>query len=127
MDVAGLDFKSLSDVLDESDYARLAFKSRFKVGILAVALGATTRQLERYFKARFGSAPHQFCQRVRLHKARELLMAGEPVKAVAYAVGFKQPSQLSKAFTQFYGYPPTRERLKNQSVSTVQLRSGYPK
>ncbi len=49
----------------------------------------------------------QWRQRLRLVRALELLAAGEPVTAVATAVGYATPSAFTAMFRAQLGEPPT--------------------
>jgi transcriptional regulator GlxA family with amidase domain len=98
--------KSLDAGLDQSECAILALQDGFKVTALARRKGVSKRQLERLFRTHFGITPHGFLVRVRLQKAKELLLQGLPVKVVAISMRYKQMSHFSREFKRFYGCSP---------------------
>jgi len=110
MYVASDPSKARPSSLDGVDYAQLVLETKFNVSELARSRGVSVRQLERYFKFRFGLRPHEFVERQRLAHAKALLRTGEPVKAVSFVLSFKQPSSFTRAFARFYGYAPSKER-----------------
>jgi len=112
MDVARDASNARPSRLDGVEFGDLAFTVNFDVARLAVSSGVTVRQLERHFRKRFGLTPHEFMARQRLAKAKELLGTGEPVKAVCFALSFKQPSYFTRAYIRFYGYAPKHDRQR---------------
>jgi AraC-like DNA-binding protein len=75
---------------------------------LATEARASRRTLERLFLAETGMTIGQWRQRLRLVRALELLAAGEPVTAVASAVGYSTPSAFTAMFRAQLGEPPGR-------------------
>jgi transcriptional regulator GlxA family with amidase domain len=73
---------------------------------MAKALGVTLRFLERFFRTRFGTGPHDWMVRVRMRHAASLITEGVPVEAVSLEVGYKQLSHFSREFKRFFGVPP---------------------
>ncbi len=73
---------------------------------LAAGTGAGQRTLERLFLAQTGLTISRWRQRARLLRALELLAAGEPVTAVAAAVGYATPSAFSAVFRAHLGRTP---------------------
>ncbi|MFC4947119.1 AraC family transcriptional regulator [Pseudonocardia sp. GCM10023141] len=73
---------------------------------LAAAVGASRRTLERLFRTETGMSIGQWRQRLRLARALELLAAGQPVTAVASAVGYATPSAFTAMFRAQLGEPP---------------------
>lgn len=60
----------------------------------------------RLFKSMYGKTPHQYLTDVRINHAIELLMDGETVKRVAYAVGFDSVSSFTGLFLRRVGQTP---------------------
>ncbi|WP_214408259.1 AraC family transcriptional regulator [Pseudonocardia lacus] len=77
----------------------------------ALAEGASIRTLERLFLAETGLTISRWRQRLRLLLATELLAAGEPVTAVALAVGYATPSAFTAMYRTHLGHPPSRTKL----------------
>jgi len=65
--------------------------------------------LKRAFRQEYGMGMYEYLRRLRMHKARELLLAGEQVKTVAPAVGMR-PSSFTMEFQKFFGYKATSLR-----------------
>ncbi len=60
-------------------------------------------------------SPVQFQKRIRLLRARSLLIAtGRTVASVAFGVGYDNVSQFTREYSRFFGLPPAtdRDRLK---------------
>jgi len=72
----------------------------------AAALDSTTTALARAFERRFGIAPHAYVTGRRLEAARERILAGESLAAVAAAVGFYDQAHLTRRFKRFLGVTP---------------------
>jgi len=78
---------------------------------LAAGTGAGHRTLERLFLAETGLTISRWRQRLRLLRAVELLAAGEPVTAVAAAVGYATPSAFTAMYRAHLGHTPSRTKL----------------
>ncbi|MEM7658386.1 MAG: helix-turn-helix transcriptional regulator [Bacteroidota bacterium] len=62
----------------------------------------------RTFKAAFGTSPYQYVQYLRIQKAMELLRNSDrSITEIAYASGYSDIHQFSKAFKQRTGFSPT--------------------
>ncbi len=60
------------------------------------------------FRAAFGSTPVAYRRRVRMRRARELLISSQlNVSEVAYAVGFTDPLYFSRTFRRAFGVTPS--------------------
>lgn len=64
--------------------------------------------LLRVFRRDTGLAPHQYLTQLRIERAKRLLAAGEPISAVAVAVGFSDQSHLNRRFKRLVGVTPGR-------------------
>ena len=60
----------------------------------------------RSFANATGLTPHAFQVQARLHLARRLILAGNPLAAVADEAGFADQSHLTRLFTRSYGTSP---------------------
>ncbi len=62
----------------------------------------------RLFRATFGETPHEFVTRLRIDRAKRLLLReGLPVTEVCYAVGFESPGSFSSRFRSIVGHAPS--------------------
>jgi AraC-like DNA-binding protein len=84
----------------------LAARSEYSSRALARALGISTRQLQRIFARWIGSPPQEWLNEQRLLVARDLLCRTCSVKEVAFALGFRTVSQLSRDFKRRFGVTP---------------------
>lgn len=77
--------------------------------------GVSSKTLQRYFNTATGMSFQQWRNQVRMAKALELHAAGLRIIDVAMAVGYSTEGAYSQAFRKFYGYPPSRLRLGDDS------------
>lgn len=71
----------------------------------------------RLFKKIYGLTPHQYLRRVRIEKAKLLLLKNIPVNEVCPAVGFESVSSFILLFRQLTGQTPAawqRQQLQNE-------------
>jgi transcriptional regulator GlxA family with amidase domain len=62
--------------------------------------------LARVFHKEVGMPPHKYQMMVRVHRARKLLMSGEPISQVASRTGFCDQSHLNRCFKRTLGITP---------------------
>jgi AraC-like DNA-binding protein/quercetin dioxygenase-like cupin family protein len=74
--------------------------------VLCGAAGVSVRTMERLFNREVGMNFETWRRQVRLMKAIELLVAGHPVKEVAFEVGYRQPSAFVEMFRRTLGTAP---------------------
>jgi AraC-like DNA-binding protein len=74
----------------------------------AEILHAHPAHLVRSFTAAFGLPPHRYLTGRRVEAARRRLLDGEPIAAVATAVGFHDQAHLHRHFTRLVGTTPLR-------------------
>ena len=78
---------------------------------IAELVGLSRRQLERLFRRHLECVPSRYYLRVRLAKAHHLLrQTSHSVMSIALSAGFVSASHFSKAYKDFFGYPPRDER-----------------
>jgi AraC-like DNA-binding protein len=73
---------------------------------LCAAAGASVRTIERAFRRDVGTTFELWRHQARLMKAVELLVAGRPVKEVAYDVGYRRTSAFVEMFRHTMGTTP---------------------
>ncbi len=92
-------------------FIRSHAESGIGVDDVARHVGVTRRTLTRHFVACLERAPGDEIRRVRLERARELLLKTRTaVNEIAYDIGFACPSYFTKAFKQAYGCTPSSFR-----------------
>lgn len=73
---------------------------------LAARVGQSPRSFHRRFSGTTGQTPAAFLETLRLERARLLLGADQPLKAVAQASGFGSADSLARAFRRRFGLSP---------------------
>ncbi|MCZ0738369.1 AraC family transcriptional regulator [Phreatobacter sp. AB_2022a] len=78
---------------------------------LAGIAGMSLSSFHEHFRAMTSTSPIQYQKSLRLLEARRrLIETGEPVSAVAFAVGYESPTQFSRDYRRAYGASPRSER-----------------
>lgn len=83
------------------------------IGSLARRCRLSTAQFRRVFQAAAGASPRQWLGRRRIEEACRRLRDGQPIAAVAAAVGFAEVAAFTTAFRRATGQPPGRWREEN--------------
>ncbi|WP_433364406.1 AraC family transcriptional regulator [Actinoplanes sp. CA-142083] len=85
----------------------------FRIEDVARVAGMSVTSLHRHFRAITTMTPIQFQKAIRLHEARNLLLA-EPgdVAAVGLAVGYESASQFSREYRRLFGLPPGQDAAR---------------
>jgi AraC family transcriptional regulator len=82
------------------------------LGELADLCNISVRQLTRGFKVSRGCSIGDYIEGRRMESAKRLLVAGENVKAIAFAMGFSSPSSFTFAFRRAVGISPSQFRQR---------------
>jgi len=91
-------------LMDANLYTALALSE------IARRAGVSQRQLERLFKAEFGSTPKRVYLDLRLGAARQEVLAGQrPVRDIAGDYGF-EPAAFARAYHTLFGESPSASR-----------------
>lgn len=86
-----------------------------RIEVLARRFGFSERNLKRCFQAATGLSPNQYVQRVRIDKAKKLLLATRlSVKEVAYEVGYENTSFFVRLFKRELERTPVQWRREGQ-------------
>ncbi len=80
------------------------------VAAMAKQAGMSQSALHHHFKEATTLSPMQFVKKMRLHKARTLILSGQGAAEAAFAVGYNSPSQFSREFRRLFGTPPSHVR-----------------
>jgi transcriptional regulator GlxA family with amidase domain len=81
--------------------------SAVPVAAMAAQAGMGERTFLRRFRAATGLKPTEYCQQLRVGKARELLeLTNRGIEQVAWAVGYQDPGAFRKVFQQLVGLSP---------------------
>lgn len=86
------------------------------VGDVVGHLLISRRSLEMRFRKAVGRTIHEELQRVRLERAKRLLLETDlPILSVAEVAGFASPSYLGQVFRQIFGVTPARYRRQGRT------------
>lgn len=85
-----------------------SYATSLSIDDLARDAGMGVSSFHRAFKEVTGETPLQYLKKVRLLKAKGLLVfEGKRVEETAYAVGYASPSQFSREFKRYFDVPPS--------------------
>jgi AraC family transcriptional regulator len=79
---------------------------------LARLCNVSVRQLTRGFKVSRGCSIGDYVEQRRMEAAKRLLVTGESVKAIAFAMGFASPASFTFAFRRAVGISPSHFRQR---------------
>ena len=92
---------------------RHEFDRPLRVEDLATQAAMSVSAFHRHFKAATALSPLQYQKRIRLLRARALILAGRhSVTAAAYEVGYESPNQFSREYGRAFGLPPLRDAAR---------------
>jgi len=82
-----------------------------RLGTVAERVGVSRFHLARRFRERFGCSVGQYVQRLRVTRARDLLLASDAsLSSIAFATGFADQSHFTRVFGRHVGTSPDRYR-----------------
>lgn len=92
------------------------YQEKYDVNTLAKLANMSASSFHSTFKEITGLPPIQYIKKVKLHKARELLLYKEiTAKAAAYEVGYESLSQFNREYKRMFGDTPKRSNLRQQA------------
>lgn len=87
--------------------------SNLTIQKIADRLAVNRSYLTSSFSEQYQMPPKEYLNQVRMNRAKFLLeTSDEPIKVIAYSVGFSDPLYFSKAFKQYFKKSPTNLRKK---------------
>ncbi|WP_232109316.1 GlxA family transcriptional regulator [Pseudomonas juntendi] len=94
-------------ILRLQDWIEVHYVEQLSISRMGAEAGLTERTLKRRFQQATGLSPTVYVQRVRIDKAKKLLLAtGMSVKAIAYEVGYENVSFFVRLFKIHAGATP---------------------
>ncbi len=111
----------LSHIRRAIHWIREHYTEPFLVEQLAAMTDMSVAAFYRHFKAITAMTPIQYQKRLRLLRARWLLLF-EPRDAatIAFAVGYESASQFNREYARLFGLPPARDIARFKSPATRQ-------
>lgn len=99
-----------------------------RIEALAAMAGMSVAAFYRHFRAMTAMTPIQYQKRLRLLKARRLLLF-EPrdAAAIAFTVGYESPSQFSREYARMFGLPPVRDMARFKTPATADKAAVRPR
>ncbi len=93
------------------DYLAAYFDQRLPLHDLASVAGLSPFHLQRVFAKTFGETPHEFAVRLRINRAKELLLAdNHTITEICFALGYQSLGSFSGRFRQTTGISPSQFR-----------------
>jgi len=90
-------------------YLQNNYNQPIDVSSIAKYAGMGNSTLHHVFDETIGQSPMQYLKKLRLHKARLMIVSnGQSASEAAYNVGYNNPSQFSREFKRQFGMPPSR-------------------
>ena len=94
-----------------AEYISRNFVKPLSLRELALQFGYCEDYIGRVFKKQYHTSIHKYLTRLRLQKARQLLLyTGKSISEIAFEVGFSETSLFYKSFFKEEGISPTRWR-----------------
>ncbi|WP_440875710.1 AraC family transcriptional regulator N-terminal domain-containing protein [Thalassotalea sp. PLHSN55] len=89
-------------------HLHIHYENSIDVEQLASMANMSSSTFHRVFKQVTASSPIQYIKKIRLNRARELLLdQGLKVKQAAAQVGYESPTQFSREFSRYFGQTPS--------------------
>jgi transcriptional regulator GlxA family with amidase domain len=119
-------------VLKAQEWVHMRDGRGVSLAALATAAGLERRTLLRRFASATGMAPIEYCRRVRIARARELLEGGGySQKQIAQSLGYKDVASFARVFRKAVGSAPGayRKRFGRKGISPVDFaaKDGWKK
>lgn len=111
--LSGLDYpEQLSDgytiVADRMrDYIHEYYDENIQLDDLMEISGFSRFHLIKVYRERFGLAPNQYLNNLRIEKAKQLLIKGMKAQDVGYSVGYFDQSHFIRHFKKIVGVTPS--------------------
>ncbi|WP_185076422.1 AraC family transcriptional regulator [Pseudomonas frederiksbergensis] len=106
----------LEQVRRATQWIREHYTEPFRVEPLAAMTDMSIAAFYRHFKAITGMTPIQYQKRLRLIRARWLLLFDpRDAASIAFTVGYESASQFSREYARLFGMPPVRDAARFKS------------
>lgn len=100
---------TLSRIIRAIEHIQAHCEQKLTIESLASLAEMSVSAFHRAFKQSVEDSPLQYLKKVRLNKAKSLIVhQGFSASAAAYAVGYESATQFSREFKRYFGLPPSR-------------------
>jgi|SRR6478609_205680 len=99
-------------------WPELAHAAGYCAALLAAQCSVSTRQLERFIRAKMANSPHKWLRKMRMDRAVELLQRKTPLKQIADELGYSSAAHFSRDFKDFFGLTPSQFLLQAATAVT---------
>lgn len=96
-----------------TDHISQNLSKELDIKTLAEAMHISPSGITHLFKKEFGIPIHKYIIQKRLLHAKKLIAKGEQLSKIYADVGFKDYSSFYKAYINYFGYAPSRDKAKN--------------
>ena len=104
---------AMARVSQAIQWIRRDYAAPIRVEALAQKAAMSVSAFHRHFKAVTNLSPLQYQKRVRLLKARTLMLASaSSVTKAAFEVGYESATQFSRDYARVFGLPPARDTAR---------------
>jgi AraC-like DNA-binding protein len=118
----GLADSGLSHVSRSITWIRDNYAEPMSIAQLARLAGMSESAFHRHFRAVTAMSPLQFQKRIRLQRARSLLVTRPgDVAGVGHTVGYESPTQFNREYRRMFGAPPGRDAATLRAVELSAL------
>ena len=101
-------------------WLRTNFTKPLRVEQLAEMANMGVSTFHHHFRQVTSMSPLQYQKHLRLHSARERMLAeGMDAATAAFEVGYESPSQFSREYARFFGLPPARDVRSLRAVGAT--------
>lgn len=102
------------------DWMKENFDQPLQIKELAKMAGMSPSGFHQHFRALTAISPLQFQKRIRLNKARRLmLLEGMDAGNASFRVGYESPTQFSREYRRMFGLPPRADIKKLQTAQQL--------
>ena len=115
-----------SEAAFANSWEAIASQCEYRVHRIAEFCHVSTRTLQRHFRRNYDTTISHWLREVRLEKARTMLRDATCIKAVAFDLGYKQPSHFTRDFKQRFGVPPKMWVLETRVELPLTQRRSAP-
>ena len=102
-------------------WLRANYARQLRVDDLAAMAQMGVSTLHHHFRSLTAMSPLQYQKHLRLHVARERMLAdGLDAASAAFEVGYESASQFNREYSRFFGQPPMRDvKARRQAIATT--------